>query len=825
MISKRFNLTFACLLAAWAFAVPAQALAQIGPDLIPPGLDENHPIDSYSANGRKKVSDDWRYQASWELNAADVVFSAAKKRQLISEAPSTIHVITDRDINAHGWRSLAEILRHVPGVQTQTTHSQFQSVMIRGLVGTENNNSRILWLQNGVPMNDVRDSGIWLDETYPVEMIKRIEVVLGPGSALYGSGAFQGVVNIFTKDPSDINKYGEYRITMQNNLTFKASAIAAYNSETSDFGILAHVAGSTTQGPQLIGDYQYEDYSMIQGGANVGAGLTVNDYYYDRISSNSDKHWYNINFKLHYEDLKWNVGFTDIYAKADGTQYRPYVSTSMSDINDTVTAGDLSEIDGKEAPSLSPYHFNRREFYTDLIYETSFTDDLSFLAVASYRLNQYRFENYAGFSDTNGTGNTLNITDEKGTLFTYKYDFAPIQHKLYLLAQAQWRIYSANELIGGIALEYHNINSDHEFAARDEQTIEKDASENQASEKTYNTTHNRYDYVTPSIFLQDEQRFWDDRIILTLGARLDMYKISRMNDVDDKSDLAPSWRAAFLGKWTDWMTMRLSYGYAFKEPSLYQLYADSLDYHGNDKLTNEDVHNVELSFLFTPTYFMKIRFDAFASFISNLITVSFDSESQNYKVYGIDGRYTPTQNYGANIYGFELAFDSAIGKNWNIYAHYNFLYSEYTNTDTKNTDTETATATKTIKDKRIPDDAMHRFKIGATFQNEWITADLSAFLVGGSPETTSVFPNVSGKTGTDSNDPEKYAVPFYAIVQPQITAHLGANIGAMVQGTYTFSENMTKSPTHKFYFEKEGVPVPRYSVMFSLIYPFRNTAN
>ena len=188
------NVTRFLAFAAGAFfCMGAQcAYAQIGPDLRPPGLTPDHPVNAYSADGRRRslADDDWRHEAGWELNASDIVFSAAKKRQLISEAPSTIHVITDRDIAAHGWRNLAEILRHVPGVQTQTTHSQFQSVMIRGLVGTENNNSRILWLQNGVPMNDVRDSGIWLDETYPVEMIKRIEVVLGPGSALYGSVSY-----------------------------------------------------------------------------------------------------------------------------------------------------------------------------------------------------------------------------------------------------------------------------------------------------------------------------------------------------------------------------------------------------------------------------------------------------------------------------------------------------------------------------------------------------------------------------------------------------------------------------------------------------------
>lgn len=785
------------------------AMAQLGPDLRPPGLSPNHPVDAYSADGsKKKHSDDWRHESGWELNASDIVFSAAKKRQLISEAPSTIHVITSADIAAHGWRTLAEILRHVPGIQTQTTISQFQSVMIRGLVGTENNNSRILWLQNGVPMNDVRDSGIWLDETYPVEMIKRIEVVLGPGSALYGSGAFQGVVNIFTKDPADINKYGEYRVAIQNNLTFKASAIAAYNSDDKDLGILIHAAGNTTQGPGLIGDYIYEDYSMIQGGANVGAGRDVNDLFYSAIDSNSDKHWYNVDFKLHYKFFKWSMGFTDIYAGADGSEAFPYISYDT----DAANAGELDEskIYDHIAPMRAAFRFNRREFYTDFVFDSSIGDSLTFLGVVSYRLNQYRFKNYAGNSprflnaDATSTAEPDAKADDSATSNISplnKLNFSPLQQKIYGLAQLQWRIYDANELIAGIGLEYHNINSDSEFIS-----VSND-----------NRNDSKIDYLTPSVFIQDEQKFWNDRIIITLGGRFDAYKVT-----SGQRDYAPSWRAAFLGKWADWITMRLSYGHAFKEPSLYQLYADTVDYIGVETLSPEKLENVELSFLFTPTYFMKIRLDGFATFIEDLIIVQYQKQYSN-TFFGVDGRYSPTQNNKAQLYGFELSLNSSIGKHWNVYTHYNFLYSKIDSGNStqdssaaQNGKTSENTDAKITAKKfdRIPDDAMHRFKLGATFTNDRVSADMAFFLVAGTPKTDSNFSYRRDKGG--------YATPTYAILQPQVTVNVGANIGLMLQGSYAFSEGMTHSPTHKFYYEKEGVPASRYSVMFSLMYPFKN---
>ena len=799
---------------------PSAATAQIGPDLKPPGLDPDHPLNAYNANTKKAV-DDWRYEASWDLNANDVVFSAAKKRQLISEAPSTIHVITDREIAAHGWRSLPEILRHVPGIQTLTTKSQFKSVMIRGLVGTEDNNSRILWLQNGVPMNDVRDSGIWLDETYPVEMIKRIEVVLGPGSALYGSGAFQGVINIFTKDPSDIDPIGEYRFTVQDNLTFKASAIAAYSSEDNDFGILGHVSGNTTQGPSLMGDFVYSNYAMSQAGINVAANGGANEMRGASVDNNSDKHWYNIDFKINYKFLKWNIGFTDIYAGADGSEIVPNIDTNTLTYNPDLVGGIISK---DELTNYDPsatytdydrysYRFNRREFYTDLIYEDNFGDELSFLAVLAYRMNYYKNLHYRNFRDEKEVREDYCVSNPDCDLASYagKVNFDTMQHKLYGLAQLQWHIYDSNELIAGLVFEYQHIHSA-EFTDG-QGTVSND--DNEVNQFIDATTLGQ---LTPSIFLQDEQRFWNDRIILTAGARFDAYRIYMSGN--KSPDYAPSWRFAMIGKWTDWMTMRLSYGYSFKEPSFYQLYVDTFDYKGNADLKPETLHNVELSFLFTPTYYMKIRLDTFATLMNNLIIMQY-STNEAIPFLGELGRFVPTQEEGkgANIFGFELSFDANIGKNWSLYSHYNFLYSYRTYQDIEETaaagetDNENTHKKKSIKgDSLVPDDAMHRFKLGATFMNDYLAADLAFFLVGGTPNTKS---NSGWKSRTT------YSTPFYAIFQPQITVGLPYNLGIMLQGSYAFSEGMTESPTHKFYYEKENIPTSRYSFAFSVMYPFK----
>lgn len=793
------------LIISAAILLSAEVKAQIGPDLRPPGLSDTHPINSYTASGKKVVTD--YLDESWELNTGDVVFSAARTRQLISEAPSTIHVITSKQIAAHGWRTLAEILRHVPGVQTIMNKSQFQSVMIRGLVGTEDNNSRILWLQNGVPMNDVRDSGIWLDETYPIEMIKRIEIVLGPGSALYGSGAFQGVVNIFTKDAEDIGKYGEYRLSMQNNLTFKASAIAAYTSENKKLSILGHVAGNTTQGPGLIGDYVYTNYVMDQAAASIASSQAPTSYRYESIDSSSAKHWYNIDFKFRYDTFKWQLGFTDIYANSDGSEIVPTIPYSVSEKgSDDVWSNPVND--------QNLYHFNRREFYNDFIYEFTLNESLSMMTVLSYRYGQYFHENYGIFSNNGNLIHSGVISDNGLTSEYKKLDFATdidtFQHKLYAQYQVNWQIYKANSLIAGLALEYQHITSD-DFLNKTTSGVLGEISNESDFEGIYSALRtsplqaNEIGHVTPSVYLQDEQRFWNDRIILTLGGRFDIYRIYGSDDFSP--NYVPSWRFAFLGKWTEWMTMRLAYGYAFKEPSLYQLYVNTYDVVGNPMLKPEELHNVELAFLFTPTYFMKIRLDGFATFMDNLIIMQYD-KNLSLDSAGIAGRFTPKQTgEGAYIFGFELSLDTSIGDNWSLYSHYNFLYSK------RNYDYTTASeeVDDDIEKDRVPDDAMHRFKVGATYMSDRVAADLAFFLVGGTPRT-------------ESNDTKvgSYQTPFYAIIQPQVSINVGADIGIILQGSYAFSEGMTKSPTYRYYYEKQGIPVSRYSFMVGLQYPFEH---
>ncbi len=132
----------------------------------------------------------------------EYVVTAARKVQRIEEAPAAVTVITAEDIRQSGLDSIPEILRQVAGLDVLTLSAFDSQVNIRGFARPTSN--KLLVLIDGRSVyEDFIGSTIW--ETIPIQLedIKRIEVVKGPGSVMYGANAFSGVVNIITKSPEE----------------------------------------------------------------------------------------------------------------------------------------------------------------------------------------------------------------------------------------------------------------------------------------------------------------------------------------------------------------------------------------------------------------------------------------------------------------------------------------------------------------------------------------------------------------------------------------------------------------------------------------------
>ncbi len=145
------------------------------------------------------------------------VYSGERQLKKLSESAANMLVITDEDIARTGAKMLSDLLWMTAGVQVQVKNNNRHTAWFRG-VQTEFNN-KVALLIDGVPMRDLF-GGFKLDEEIPLDSIKRIEIIRGPGSTLYGANAFSGVISIFTYSPGERKPANQVTLMAGNAATF-----------------------------------------------------------------------------------------------------------------------------------------------------------------------------------------------------------------------------------------------------------------------------------------------------------------------------------------------------------------------------------------------------------------------------------------------------------------------------------------------------------------------------------------------------------------------------------------------------------------------------
>ena len=178
---------------------------------------------------------------------------ASKTTEAYINSPSSVYVFTAVEIERMGVRSVEELLNYVPGYFTGLDIEQGKAYRIGARGRSTALSESVLFLVNGNRLNDLYTGGVSIiNRLIPVENIKQIEVIRGPGSSLYGSNAFLGVVNIVTKESvNDIQlSYG----------SFHGVALAGnFSKSYENIDINAFVKGFSNDG------YEFDDFTDLVG--------------------------------------------------------------------------------------------------------------------------------------------------------------------------------------------------------------------------------------------------------------------------------------------------------------------------------------------------------------------------------------------------------------------------------------------------------------------------------------------------------------------------------------------------------------------------------
>lgn len=186
-----------------------------------------------------------------------VVYAASKRVQSAREAPASVSVVTEEDIRRFGYRTVGDALRSLAGFHVSWDRN-YDKVGVGGVWIPGDYNTRILILVDGHALNEQWSGSSGVDRSLgiPIELVRRIEVVRGPASTMYGADAFLAVVNI---------------VTRQQNLlegTEVAGELGSFDSR----------GATVTSGYELAGGWQWVGAaSVFQSDGDDGLSFTFPD--------------------------------------------------------------------------------------------------------------------------------------------------------------------------------------------------------------------------------------------------------------------------------------------------------------------------------------------------------------------------------------------------------------------------------------------------------------------------------------------------------------------------------------------------------------------
>ena len=214
-------------------------------------------------------------QTSLEDLMSISVTSVSKKEQKTSQAPGAIFVINQDDIRRSGALNIPDLLRMVPGLDVAQIDAGKWAISARGFNGQYSN--KLLVLVDGRTVYTPIFAGVfWDSQNVPLDTIERIEVIRGPGAAVWGSNAVNGVINIITQN-AGATQGGYLSVGIGNIST--GSETLRYGGKTRRLGAYRVYAEGFHYNslPVLDGLDGKDDWRLVHGGFRIDSALSAKD--------------------------------------------------------------------------------------------------------------------------------------------------------------------------------------------------------------------------------------------------------------------------------------------------------------------------------------------------------------------------------------------------------------------------------------------------------------------------------------------------------------------------------------------------------------------
>ena len=558
-----------------------------------------------------------------QLLEENVVMIATRTQERITEAPAIVTVITAHQIRVMGARTVTDVLETIPGVETLIQEYGYEEVVIRG---GRQESQRVKFLVNGHSMNPPRTGqpAVFLDDL-TIENVQRIEVIRGPGSALYGTNAFNGVVNIITKDAEAID--GVTLIAKGGNQDTKVAGLL-FGTTLHDVMISGYAEYSDTDGAdqvleqdaQTILDQQYASFgipavSLAPGGVNMSRTKT---------DLNLDIHYHNATLRSKY------------LHKVNG----PYIG-----VNHTLNTGSEWILD---------YAFLEGQYVHAL------HDRVESLWTVSWDrvTEEYRFQGSPeGFtipSDLDGDGDIEIFPDGRTGRLKTRFDIFNGEW------QGTYRPEGTHTLIGGVAVQeirQSDNYTDSNFSRSTDAALEPGELDTRPSFEDNRRT-------VWALFLQDQWKV-TETLGLTLGIRHDQYS-------DFGGTTNP--RVALVWGIRSDLFLKILYGRAFLAPSFQELYLmNNPVVVGNPNLRATTIHTFEVGATYQLAEQVRADVTYFYNKDDDIIVYTPQTDPT-----------TPAQfvnGAGDLVQGIEIALNATFNERFSGYVNYTFRETEVQDAD------------------------------------------------------------------------------------------------------------------------------------------------